>query len=142
MRTLGIDVGTSALKAVLIAVARPLRVLASVNKAYAADGAPTRDPQIWAALARRAVDELSAEGRPDAIGFTGQMHGLIALDAHGCLATPVKLWLDMDGAAALDNFVARNGSLETIVRQSGNVPLPDFVLAKWLHALEADPDLP
>jgi sugar (pentulose or hexulose) kinase len=142
MRTLGIDVGTSALKAVLVDVARPLKVLASVNKPYAADGAPTRDPAVWARLARQAVDALAAEARPDAIGFTGQMHGLIALDQRGRLAAPVKLWLDMDGAAALEAFVACNGGAAAMVRESGNVPLPDFVLAKWLQALAADPELP
>jgi sugar (pentulose or hexulose) kinase len=142
MRTLGIDVGTSALKVVLVEVARPIKVLASLNKPYAADGAPTRDPALWVALAEEAVAELVAQGRPDAIGFTGQMHGFIALDAQGALAAPVKLWLDMDGALELDDFVRQQGGAAIMVQQSGNVPLPDFVLAKWLHALAADPSLP
>jgi sugar (pentulose or hexulose) kinase len=141
MQTIGIDVGTSALKAVLVEAARPLKVLASITKPYATDGAPTRDPPLWVALAKQALEELVVRGRPDAVGFTGQMHGLIALDAAGDLAAPVKLWLDMDGATELDDFVRRNGGLTAMVRRSGNVPLPDFVLAKWLHALAADPEL-
>jgi len=142
MRTIGIDVGTSALKAVLLEVAQPVRVLASVNKPYAADGAPARDPALWAALAGEAVNELAAEGRPDAIGLTGQMHGFIALDSRGALAAPVRLWLDTEGAPELDDFVRRHGGAAAMVRRTGNVPLPDFVLAKWLHAVSVDPGLP
>jgi sugar (pentulose or hexulose) kinase len=142
MRTIGIDVGTSALKAVLVDVTECVDVLATVHKPYAADGEPMRDPQVWAALGRQAVNELVDGATPDAIGFTGQMHGFIALDARGELTAPVKLWLDTDGAPALAEFVRRAGGPESLVRRTGNIPLPDFVLAKWLQALAADPDLP
>ena len=71
------------------------------------------------------------------------MHALVALDAAGTVAAPVKLWLDMDGAAALQDFVRRvhGGSTAAMARDTGNIPLPDLTLAKWLHAIGADPTL-
>ena len=141
MRTIGIDIGTSSIKGVVTEIGGDVAVTHSVSKGYSADGAPTRDPQVWAGLAREALLELAGHGRPDAVGLTGQMHGFVAVDAKGDLAAPVKLWLDMDGAADLDNFVASQGGPAAIVRKSGNLPLPDFALAKWLHALAGDPTL-
>jgi sugar (pentulose or hexulose) kinase len=142
MRTIGVDVGTSGLKAVLMDMAEPVRVVAAATTPYAPDGTLVRDPNLWLALARRSVDELVAKARPDAIGFTGQMHGFIALDGGGALAAPVKLWLDSEGAPALADFVRRAGGEADFVRRTGNRPLPDFMLAKWLHMIAADPGLP
>jgi sugar (pentulose or hexulose) kinase len=141
MRTIGIDIGTSSIKAVLVEIDGDAKVTRTVSRGYSADGAPTRDPERWANLARAALLELASHGRPDAIGFTGQMHGFVAVDRSGVLAAPVRLWLDMDGAADLDRFVATQGGPAAIVRKTGNLPLPDFTLAKWLHALAGDPTL-
>ncbi len=141
MRTIGIDVGTSAVKAVLAEIDGGVSVTEAVSESYSPDGAPTRDPERWVTLARRALAALITRGRPDAVGLTGQMHGLIAVDRDGRLAAPVKLWLDMDGAPDLDKFVTAHGGAATIVEKSGNLPLPDFTLAKWLYALGRDPTL-
>lgn len=140
MRVIGIDIGTSSTKGVLVEVADSVIVVRAVSKPYAQDGAPTRDPVLWARLARAAILELLEDGRPDAIGFTGQMHALVALDDGDALAAPVKLWLDMDGARDLAAFVGDASA--AMVKATGNIPLPDFTLAKWLHARAADPELP
>ena len=141
MRTIGIDIGTSAVKAVVAEVDGGVSVTATFSESYSPDGAPARDPQRWVALARKALSTLVERGRPDAIGFTGQMHGLIAVDRDGRVIAPVRLWLDMDGAPELATFTAGHGGALRIVQQSGNLPLPDFTLAKWLHALRCDPTL-
>ena len=143
MRTIGIDIGTSSVKAVLCRVGAEVVVERTVCKPYGEDGRPTRDPDLWVRLAKSAITELRAHGPVAAVGFTGQMHALVALDARGAVAAPVKLWLDMDGAAALRDFVrhVHDGSAAAMARRTGNIPLPDFTLAKWLHALGADPTL-
>ncbi len=106
---------------------------------YAGDGAPTRDATLWARLAEEALTELSAGETIAAIGFTGQMHAMVALDDDGALTAPVKLWLDMDGAPDLDAFVAAYPG--SFAQETGNIPLPDFTLAKWLWARHLDPGL-
>lgn len=139
MKLIGIDIGTSSIKAVRIGTDGGLTVEAAVSRPYAADGAPTRDAGLWARLAEEALVELAAGETIAAIGFTGQMHALVALDGGGQLAAPVRLWLDMDGAADLAALVAAYpGSLAA---ETGNMPLPDFTLAKWLWARRLDPGL-
>jgi len=139
IKLIGIDIGTSSIKAVRVRADDGLTVEAAVAKPYAADGAPTRDATLWARLAEEALIELSTGETVSAIGFTGQMHAMVALDGDGALAAPVKLWLDMDGAPDLDAFVAAYPG--SFAQQTGNIPLPDFTLAKWLWARRLDPTL-
>jgi sugar (pentulose or hexulose) kinase len=139
LRTIGIDIGTSSVKGVLCEVAEAVAVLATASRPYNTEGRPTRDPGLWKRLALEACAELCRSAAPDAIGFTGQMHSLIAVDEAGELAAPVKLWLDMDGAPDLAAFVAADTT--AIAKTTGNLPLPDFTLAKWLHASAIDPGL-
>ncbi|WP_370677496.1 FGGY-family carbohydrate kinase [Pleomorphomonas sp. PLEO] len=139
IKLIGIDIGTSSVKAVRVRADDGVAVEAAVSKPYAADGAPTRDPTLWTRLAEEALDELTRGETIAAIGFTGQMHAMVAVADDGALAAPVKLWLDMDGAPDLDAFVAAYpGSFAT---DTGNIPLPDFTLAKWLWASRLDPRL-
>ncbi len=139
MKLIGIDIGTSSVKAVRVRADDGVSVEAAVSKPYAADGAPTRDATLWARLAEEALTELSTGEAICAIGFTGQMHAMVALDGDGALAAPVKLWLDMDGAPDLDAFVAAYPG--SFAQETGNIPLPDFTLAKWLWARRRDPGL-
>lgn len=140
MKFIGIDIGTSSVKAVRIETeGSGVSVETAAAAPYAADGSPTRDPAVWARLAETALDDLAAGERIEGIGFTGQMHAMVALDGDGGVAAPVKLWLDMDGAADLDAFVAAYPG--RFARETGNIPLPDFTLAKWLWARRRDPGL-
>ncbi len=139
IKLIGIDIGTSSVKAVRIRADGDIVVEAAVSRPYAADNAPTRDPALWARLAEEALVALTGNETVSAIGFTGQMHAMVALDDQGALAAPVRLWLDMDGAPDLDAFVAAYPG--SFARETGNIPLPDFTLAKWLWARRLDPGL-
>ncbi len=139
MKLIGIDIGTSSVKAVRVRADDGVTVEAAVSKPYAADGAPTRDATLWARLAEEALVELSAGETIAAIGFTGQMHAMVALDGDGAMVAPVKLWLDMDGAPDLQAFVTAYAG--SFAQETGNIPLPDFTLAKWLWARRLDPGL-
>ncbi|MDR3372118.1 MAG: FGGY family carbohydrate kinase [Ancalomicrobiaceae bacterium] len=139
MKLIGIDIGTSSVKAVRLGVDGKATVEAAVSKPYAADGQPTRDPRLWARLAEEALTDLSLGEDIAAIGFTGQMHSLVAVDSSGDLVAPVKLWLDMDGASDLAAFVAAYPG--RFAAETGNLPLPDFTLAKWLWAKRQIPKL-
>ena len=79
MKLIGIDIGTSSVKAVRIREDGGVAVEAAVSKPYAADNAPTRDPALWARLAEEALVELTAGETVSAIGFTGQMHAMVGL---------------------------------------------------------------
>jgi sugar (pentulose or hexulose) kinase len=112
----------------------------TTNVPYRAAGL-CRDPEEWLRASIEALEGLGLAERPAGIGFTGQMHALVALDDLWQPLRPAMLWLDYEGRDALSTFAARNMDLD-FVRQTGNVLLPDFTLAKWLLAIEQDRALP
>jgi sugar (pentulose or hexulose) kinase len=136
-RAIGIDVGTSGLKAVLVHVDDHVEVERSTAVGYDPTGAPTRDPDVWVAAARTAIDQLANERRVDVIGLTGQMHALVPVRG-GRPFHEAMLWLDYEGAGALERFCKSHTELPLLAR-TGNIPLPDFTLAKWLMLVEQEP---
>lgn len=98
---LGIDLGTSGLKAVLVA---PSGRLAGVGFGhYAIDipqpGYAQQDPLAWYNALCLAVHEALAQAGACAqdvqgIGISGHMHGTVLLDAQGQLLHPAVLWCD------------------------------------------------
>ncbi len=95
----GLDVGTSAVKA--LAVSQAGEVLARAERGYPVStprpGWSEQDPEDWWRAAQAALGELGV--RPAAIGFSGQMHGLVALDAERRVLRPAILWNDQRTAA-------------------------------------------
>lgn len=94
-RLTGIDVGTSALKA--IAMDESGAVLARAEQPYGISapepGWAEQDPEDWWSACQGALAELGPP-TPDAIGLTGQMHGSVFLDEKGCVIRPALLWCD------------------------------------------------
>ena len=102
---LAVDVGTSALKAVLYD--RDGQTLAVANSRYEysapASGWAEAVPEDWWAAFVHAVQHLRAEGFAlDGLSFiavTGQMHTVVLLDGDGKAIPPTILWLDRRAAA-------------------------------------------
>lgn len=90
----GIDVGTSACKAVLMDERGKL--LARASRSYGmstpAPGWAEQDPEEWVRAAQGCLAELALT--PDAIAFTGQMHGGVFLDDALNVIRPALLWCD------------------------------------------------
>src|ERR1700722_19672887 len=103
--TLGLDLGTSSAKAVVVDTDG--QVLAQASAGYAvtsaAAGYAESEPADWwsavTACAREAVDAAGA--RPAAIGLSGQMHGLVMASADGEALRPALLWADSRATGAL-----------------------------------------
>lgn len=97
---LAVDVGTSALKAVVYTAAGQTLAVATQRYAYATPqpGWAEGDPEAWWAAFCAATQALRAQGlRLDqltAIAFTGQMHSAVLLDAGHTALSPTILWLD------------------------------------------------
>ncbi|QFU08640.1 Xylulose kinase [Rhodobacteraceae bacterium THAF1] len=136
---LGIDLGTSGLKALLCDGAGT--VLAEARAGYDADvpgpGLSEQDPQVWAQAMRSAVRELRARVPAvtidlRCIGLSGQMHGLLALGADDAPLRPAILWNDSRGADW-----SANAPTETLAI-TGVGPMPSFTAAKlrWLRYAE------
>lgn len=110
---LGIDLGTSGLKAILANDSG--RILANAYRAYSFDspspGYAEQDPEVWWRACREALSSVLTESAVDpaeirGISFSGQMHGLVALDEHGNVVRPAILHCDARSSAEIDEIRA------------------------------------
>jgi xylulokinase len=134
---IGLDVGTTGVKA--IAISHDGRVLASASEEYALStpqaGWAEQDPEDWWQAAQACLGRLP-EGP---VGLSGQMHGLVVLDAEDRVLRPAILWNDQRTAAECAEIEARVG-LERLIELTGNRALTGFTAPKllWLRRHEAD----
>jgi xylulokinase len=95
---LGIDLGTGSVKTVLMDLTGRIIDHASVEYAVVAPqpGWAESDPEEWWRALTSAVRQVvgDAPGRVRAIGFSGQMHGLVLAGANGDALRPAMLWAD------------------------------------------------
>jgi xylulokinase len=138
----GLDVGTSGLKG--IALAPDGSVLARAEREYdfatPRPGWAEQDPELWWTAAQEVLDDLRTAGEPAGIGLSGQMHGLVALDASGAVLRPAILWNDQRTAAECAEIEERIGLSELIAR-TGNRALTGFTAPKLLWMRRHEPEL-
>lgn len=101
MKTLGLDIGTTTISAVVLENGAELDSLTLPNGGFLTGCAPwerIQDPLAIRATVMQAVEALFA-CYPDirAIGVTGQMHGIVYLDASGAPVSPLYTWQDGRG---------------------------------------------
>lgn len=140
---LGLDIGTSGLKAVLTDESGAVRYEA--NATYPISHPQPlwseQDPEHWWSACLEALRSLKAEGAHlediAGIGAAGQMHGAVLLDAHGHVLRPAILWNDGRSYRECDEMERRVPDLR---RRSGNLCMPGFTAPKliWLQAHEPD----
>ncbi len=143
---LGIDVSTTATKAVVLDAAGA--VLAIGTSAYGFDQPhplwSEQDPHLWWIGATEAIGRAMAAagvGRADVegVGLTGQMHGLVLLDAAGEVLRPAILWNDQRTAAECDEIRETVGKAR-LVAITGNDALTGFTAPKlaWVRGHEPE----
>ena len=101
MKLLGLDIGTTTVSAVVVEEGKVLSALTLKNGSFIDTGKPwekIQDPAYIRTTALQAVREL-LEQHPDVarIGITGQMHGIVYLDAAGEPVSPLYTWQDGRG---------------------------------------------
>ncbi len=139
-RLLGIDVGTTSTKAVLIDDKGQIIKQASADYPLHTPR-PTwaeQDPADWANAIHKCLEEIG-ESRPDAIGLTGQMHGMVALDAADQVVRPAILWCDQRTAQECEEIDNRLGA-QKVREVTGNPPLTGFQLPKVLWMRNKEPE--
>lgn len=139
---LGIDVGTSGVKAVLVdgrgGVAAQASAPLTVSRPHPLWS--EQDPSDWWAAVDTAVLELGAELRREVrgIGLAGQMHGATLLGADDRPLRPAILWNDGRSFAECDE-------LETAEQHSreitGNLAMPGFTAPKLAWVRHHEPEL-
>jgi xylulokinase len=135
----GLDVGTTGVKA--IAISPDGEVVGRAEEGYPLStpqpGWSEQDPEDWWRAAERALAALPLTG---AIGLSGQMHGLVALDAGDRVLRPAILWNDQRTGAECAEIEERVG-LERLVALTGNRALAGFTAPKLLWLRRHEPDV-
>ena len=144
---LGLDVSTTAAKALLInndgdvvgSAAQPLQLAAP--RALWSEQSPA---DWWTAMAesiRQVLSQTQVDGGDiAAIGLTGQMHGLVLLDAHGEVLRPAILWNDQRTGVQCDAIHEKIGR-KRLIRISGNEALAGFTAPKILWVRDEEPEV-
>jgi len=144
---IGLDVGTSGAKALLTDAAGIVK--ASATEEYSTQMPQhlwaEQDPEDWwlasAGVLRKVLQTSGVSGTDVAgIGLTGQMVGLVALDADGVPVRPCIMWNDQRSGPQCQAITDRIG-LERLITWTANPVLPGFVAPKLLWVREHEPDL-
>ena len=143
----GIDLGTSAVKAVLLDRDGALRGSASEPLAISRPRPrwSEQDPEHWWQATLQAMDRLilavKRQGLDPAaiesIGLSGQMHGATVLDAAGRVLRPAILWNDGRSEAECAELEAVP-DFRTI---TGNLAMPGFTAPKLLWLRKHEPEI-
>jgi xylulokinase len=136
---LGIDVGTSGTKALLMEPSG--RVLATATAPHELSsprpGWSEQDGDNWWAATVQAVRAVVGRAGVDgktvaAIGLSGQMHGLVITDGAGRPLRPAIIWNDQRSAAEAAQIERRVGGKGRLIALVGNVAMTSFTLTKLL----------
>ncbi|TVY08253.1 xylulokinase [Paenibacillus cremeus] len=138
---LGIDLGTSAVKCILVDEAGSVKASYSVEYPLLQPqpGWAEQQPEAWwdgtTACIRTLLDKAGIGGADIAgIGLSGQMHGSVFLDAELQVVRPALLWCDQRTAAECD-WIEQAVGREELGRLTGNQALTGFTAPKvvWLR---------
>lgn len=144
---LGIDVGTSGSKAVLIDADGVVR--ASVTHEYPLSHPKPlwaeQDPEHWWQATIQSIRDVMTKAGATAdqiaaLGLTGQMHGMVMLDREGNVLRPAILWNDQRTGPQCAAITEKVGARE-ILELTGNPVLPGFTAPKILWVKENEPDV-
>jgi xylulokinase len=147
-KLLGIDIGTGGTRAVLIDEAG--RVLGSATTEHKPISAPHRgwaeqDPDDWWSAACRAVPQCLALAKTaadeiDSVGLTGQMHGLVMLDADGKVLRPSLIWCDQRTEEECREITEKVGA-KRLIELTANPALTGFTLPKIWWVQKHEPEI-
>lgn len=144
---LGIDVSTTGAKAILVNPAGD--VLATATTEYPLSTPyplwSEQDPADWwqgtVSSVRQILEQTRVSGKDIAgIGLTGQMHGLVMLDAEGHVLRPAILWNDQRTGAQCEEMTHLVGAGQ-LLAITGNPALTGFTAPKILWVRENEPEV-
>jgi xylulokinase len=142
---LGLDVGTSGVKAILVAASGDVVASATspLTMATPHPGWAEQDPEAWWQATLASIDAVRAkrkEARIAAIGISGQMHSSVFLDRSGAVIRPALLWCDGRTTAECAEITTRVGGEERLRDLASNPALEGFTLPKVLWLRRHEPE--
>lgn len=145
MTYIGIDLGTSAVK--LLLMAADGKILNIVSREYPLEfpqpGWSQQNPRDWLAQTVAGIKDLLAgqdASQVAGIGVGGQMHGLVALDKNDAVLRPAILWNDgrtAEETAYLNEVIGK----DKLSQYTANIAFAGFTAPKLLWMKKHEPDL-
>ncbi|MBD0303607.1 MAG: xylulokinase, partial [Tolypothrix sp. T3-bin4] len=138
----GLDLGTGGVRA--IAINLQGQIIAQTTRSYPLltpqPGWTEQNPSDWVEATLNALSDVAQQldgHRSIALGLSGQMHGMVPLDAEGKVIRPAILWNDQRTGQAVDAIEAIIPRQE-LIQRTGNPAITGFQLPKlvWLQAEE------
>ncbi len=139
---IGLDLGTGGVRA--IAVDLQGQIIAQMTRSYPLltpqPGWTEQNPSDWVEASLEALSNVTQQldgHRAIALGLSGQMHGMVPLDAEGTVIRPAILWNDQRTGKAVEEIEAAIPRHE-LIQRTGNPGITGFQLPKlvWLRAEE------
>ena len=141
---IGIDLGTSGLRALLVDDSgNPVgSATHDYDVSHPHPGWSEQDPALWTKALQSAFDALQNEyseafAQVKGISFSGHMHGAVTLDADGTPLRPCILWNDTRAHVEASELDATHGLRAT----TGNIVFPGFTAPKLVWMQRNEPDL-
>lgn len=144
---MGIDISTTSAKAIIIDDSGNVKAIGSsaqpISQPYPLWS--EQNPSDWwdgmVTSIQSALKEANLSGDDiTGIGLTGQMHGLVMLDANGEVLRPSMLWNDQRTQQQCDEMTETIG-FERLIELTGNRALTGFTAPKILWVRDNEPDI-
>ncbi|HEV2029849.1 MAG TPA: FGGY family carbohydrate kinase, partial [Candidatus Dormibacteraeota bacterium] len=138
---LGIDLGTSSVKVAVMGDDGSMKQAASAGYAIESPrpGWAETDPAAWWLATRMAVTSLDVEHlrAVEAIGLSGQMHGVVLADEDGRAVRAAVLWADGRSVEELDRYRQLD---QRLLNRLVNPPATGMAgpTLRWLKTYESD----
>jgi xylulokinase len=143
---LGIDLGTSSLKAIFFDLEKS-QIVADAQAEYPlykpSPNIASQNPEDWWQAAIAVVRQLMAltNGRqPAAISFSGQMHGTVLLDRQGDVLQPAIIWADQRSALEAIELPKLIGESKYLAI-AGTMPATGFMASTLLWLKKNQPEI-
>ncbi|WNO06139.1 xylulokinase [Rhodoferax mekongensis] len=142
---LGIDIGTSEVKALLLSDDH--RIIGSAGTSLSVSrphpGHSEQNPADWWSATQSALLKLQAAHPADyaavrAIGLSGQMHGAVLLDAQDRVLRPAILWNDTRCALECTEMM---DALPGLTDLAGSLAMPGFTAPKLRWVAKHEPEV-
>lgn len=139
---IGLDLGTGGVRA--IAVDLQGQLIAQTTKTYPLltphPGWTEQNPVDWVTACLEALASVAQHlngSRVLALGLSGQMHGMVALNSNGHVIRPAILWNDQRTGKAITEIAATIPQ-QDLIQRTGNPAITGFQLPKlvWLRQEE------
>jgi len=142
---LGLDIGTSSVKSILVSAGGEVEAVASTPLSLQTPepGWAEQDPEAWWTASGGTIRELLAQrprARVAAVGISGQMHSSVFLDKTGAVIRPALLWCDGRTTAECREIEQRAGGETQLRDWVCNAALEGFTLPKVLWLRNHEPE--